>query len=78
MHVRYIFCMYTVVYVSVHIRVQIYIPYTVHCTKNFANPHKLLCHGSHLWRLALASHCLPQLGEQCFAKYGFMAEYMDS
>ena len=52
--------------------------YTVHCTKNFANPHKLLHHGLHLWRLALASHCSPQLGEQRFAKYGFIAGYMDS
>ena len=50
----------------------------VHCTKFFVNPRELLCHGSHLWRLALASHCSPQLGKQCFAKYGFMAGYVDS
>ena len=43
-----------------------------------ANPRELLCHDSHLWWLALASHCSPQLGKQCFAKYGFMVEYMDS
>ena len=46
--------------------------------QNFVNPRELLRHGLHLWRLALALHCLPQPGEQCFAKYGFMAEYMDS
>ena len=51
---------------------------TVYCTKNFANPRELLRHGSHQWQLALASHCSSQLGKQCFAKYGFIAGYMDS
>ena len=52
---------------------------TIQCTKvTFANSCELLRHGSHLWQLALALHCLPQPGEQCFAKNGIMAEYMDS
>ena len=44
--------------------------------KNFANPHELLHYGSHLWQLALASHCSPQSCEQCFTKNGFMAKYI--
>ena len=50
---------------------------TVQCTNNFANHFELLRRGLHQWRLTLALHCLPQPGEQCFAKNGFMAEYMD-
>ena len=53
-------------------------PHTVQSTKNFVNPRKFLSQGLHLWRVALALHCSPQLGKQCFVKYGFMAGYMDS